>query len=199
MIKKSKKIVALILAAGESKRLGIPKQNLIYRSSTLLNHIKEHLTLNFVDRTFIVLGAYAKEIVEKSQLNSSEYIEFKDWQEGMGSSLSYACSKILKQTNYDGILITLSDLPLVDKTDYQKMIDLFESKSDIVATKANKSIGVPAIFGSDYFEELLQLNGEKGAKPIIEKYRDTVKIFENEKAGFDIDTIEDYSRIILKA
>ena len=76
---KSKKIVALILAAGESSRLGKPKQNLIYGNTTMLNHIKEHLTLNFVDRTFIVLGAYAKEIINISNLHPSEVIEFKGW------------------------------------------------------------------------------------------------------------------------
>jgi molybdenum cofactor cytidylyltransferase len=193
LLKNSLKIAALILAAGESKRLGTPKQNLIYKNATLLNHIKEHLSLYFVDKTFIVLGAYAKEIRQASDLSSSEVIEFKGWKEGMGSSLSYACSRIFPKNDYDGILITLSDLPLVTGSDYRKMIELFESKSDIVATKTNNSLGVPAILGSDYFDELLQLKGEKGAKPIILNHKDQVKVFENEKAAVDIDTLTDYS------
>jgi len=193
--KKSKNLVALILAAGESKRLGKPKQNLRYKNITLLNHIKEHLTLYFVDKTFIVLGAYAQEIIQTSNLNSSEIIEFKNWKEGMGSSLSYACARIFKKNDYDGILITLSDLPLVCDSDYREMIDLFESKSDVVATKANNSLGVPAIFGSDYFDELVQIKGEKGAKPLIMSHKDKVKVFENEKAAVDIDTLTDYSEL----
>ena len=100
----SKKIVALILAAGESKRLGKPKQNLIYENTTLLNHIKKHLTLDFVDRTFIVIGAYANEIIEKSSLRSSEIIEFKGWKEGMGSSLAYACKRIFSENRFSGVL-----------------------------------------------------------------------------------------------
>jgi len=183
------------LAAGESKRLGTPKQNLLYKSSTLLNHIKEHLSLYFVDKTFIVLGAYTKEIRQASNLSSSEVIEFKGWKEGMGSSLSYACSRIFPKNDYDGILITLSDLPLVCDSDYREMIDLFESKSDVVATKANNSLGVPAIFGSDYFDELVQIKGEKGAKPLIMSHKDKVKVFENEKAAVDIDTLTDYSEL----
>ena len=179
------------MAAGESSRLGKPKQNLIYGNTTLLNNIKEHLSLYIVEKTFIVLGAYAENIIETSNLNPSEVIEFKGWKEGMGSSLSFACSEILMENNYDGILVTLSDLPLISKSDYQKMIELFESKSDIVATKANNSLGVPAIFGRDYFEELLALKGEKGAKPIINKYFQNVKVFENENASVDIDTHED--------
>jgi molybdenum cofactor cytidylyltransferase len=194
----SLKIAALILAGGESKRLGTPKQNLIYKSTTLLNHIKEHLTLYFVDRTFIVLGAYANEIVKASNLTPSEIIEFKGWKEGMGSSLSYACSIIFSEKKFDGILITLGDLPLVDKTDYQKMIDLFESKNDIVATRANNSLGVPALFGSDYFDELVQIKGKKGAKPLIQKYSRKVKVYDNDRAAIDIDTVEDFSAFIQK-
>ncbi len=196
MSKKSKKIVALILAAGESSRLGMPKQNLKYGNSTLLNHIKEHLTLNIVVQTFIVLGAYADDIIEMSKLEESEVIKFKAWKEGMGSSLAFACSKIFNKNDYDGILITLSDLPLVDADNYQKMIDLFQSEYDIVATKANNSLGVPAIFGADYFDELLQVKGSKGAKPLIHKYMDKVKVCKNEKAAVDIDTLENYSSLI---
>lgn len=196
MYKNSKKIVALILAAGESRRLGKPKQNLPFGNTTLLNHIKEHLTLNFVERTFIVLGAYADEIIKKSNLSSSEIIVFKGWKEGMGSSLSYACKKIFRETKYDGILITLSDLPLITKSDYLKMIDLFESSFDIVATRSNNLLGVPAIFGCAYFDELTDVKGERGAKPIIQKYIDKVKVYENKRAGSDIDTIEDISKLI---
>lgn len=196
MSEKSKKIVALILAAGESSRLGKPKQNLAYKKNTMLNHIKEHLTLNIVEQTFIALGAYAKEIINESNLESSEIIVFEDWKEGMGSSLSFACSKIFAEKEYDGILVSLSDLPLVDAGDYQNMIDLFQSKDDIVATKTNNSLGVPAIFGADYFNDLLQIKGSKGAKQLIHKYMDKVKVYENEKAGVDIDTLGNYSALI---
>lgn len=89
-------------------------------------------------------------------------------------------------------------MPLVDKTDYQKMMDLFHSKSDIVATKANKSVGVPALFGSDYYDELVQIKGKKGAKPLIQKYSHNVKVYDNDRAAVDIDTVEDFSAFIQK-
>lgn len=196
MSEKSKKIVALILAAGESSRLGQAKQNLPLRNTTLLNNIKEHLTLNIVEQTFIVLGAYAKEIQEKSGLNDYEVIVFNEWKEGMGSSLSYACAEIFHKKKYDGILVTLSDVPLVTASDYREMINLFESESDIVATLANNSLGVPAIFGAAYFSELLKIKGNKGAKRIIENNRTTVKVFRNKNAAVDIDTLDDYLKLI---
>ena len=192
---KSKKIVALILAAGESKRLGQPKQNVMFKNRTMLNHIKEHLNLDIVERTFIVLGAYADKIISKSGLNESHYLVFDGWKEGMGSSLAYACSKIFALDDYDGILITLSDLPLVTSSDYRKMIEMFNSSKHIVATQTKKTLGVPAIFGADYFDHLIQLTGEKGAKSIIQSNIDMLKIIENEKAAIDIDTPDEFSKL----
>ncbi len=193
---RSNKIVALILAAGESKRLGKPKQLLNYNNTPLLNHIYEHINLENVEQTFIVLGAYANEIKDACAFGTAAVLEFEGWNEGMGSSLAYACKRINAVKKFDGILITLSDLPLVDKTDYQQMIDMFESSTDIVATKANNSLGVPALFGAAYIEELFQLKGKVGAKSIIHKYMNKVKVFDNEKAATDIDTFENYSDLI---
>lgn len=186
--------MALILAAGESQRLGHPKQILPYGNTTLLNHLKKQLNPEIVERTYIVLGAYVKEIVDKAELKPPEYFEFKGWQEGMGSSLAFGCKSILEVQNCDGILITLSDLPLVSASDYRAMTTLFSNPSDIVATESNGILGVPAIFGSDYFKELKQLKGEKGAKPLIQKHKDNVLVYKNDHASTDIDTPVDYDR-----
>lgn len=192
MSTKPKKIVAVILAAGESSRLGKPKQLLPYKGTTLLNHSKEHLYPNIVEQTFIVLGAYADEIKRKCTLNDLEVIVCKNWRDGMGSSLSYACTEIFNQNEYDGILICLSDMPLVNNADYRNMIALFESENDIVATKANNKLGVPAIFGSQYFKNLIEMKGKKGAQSLIRNGKGNVKVYENRNAAVDIDTMEDY-------
>lgn len=190
-----KKIAGLILAAGESSRFGSPKQIIPYKNTTMLNHIKEHLTLQFVDKTFVVLGAYAAEIIKKSGLKNSEYILFEDWKRGMGSSMSYACKKILEKDDYNGLLFTLSDLPLVTRKDYKNMVEMFESVSDIVVTQTNNYIGVPAIFGSDYFDDLLLLEGDEGAKKIINRNIEKTKKYLNSNAALDIDTAFDAKQL----
>lgn len=195
MSEKPLKIVALILAAGESRRLGKPKQLLSYNNTTLLNHVKKQFPADSVDGPFVVLGAFAKEVKLKSALNDVEVIEFDGWKEGMGSSLAYACKQLFSETDYDGILITLADLPKVSQADYQKMISLFNSPSDIVATLVTDSFGVPALFGSDYFSELMQIRGEKGAKSLLMKYKERITAYANPNAGFDIDTDADFSNL----
>lgn len=193
MSEKVKKIVVLILAAGESKRMGVAKQNLPFGRSTMLNHIKEHLNLNIVERTFIVLGAYADEIIERCKLDQTEYFVFDDWKEGMGSSLAYACSRIFELDDFDGILITLSDLPLVSAEDYSSMIKMFYASNDIVATQTGETLGVPALFGKDFFNDLKSVNGARGAKSVIAKNTEHISVYSNPKAAVDIDTKEGYS------
>ncbi|WP_346860986.1 nucleotidyltransferase family protein [uncultured Draconibacterium sp.] len=195
MSEKPLKIVALILAAGESRRLGKPKQLLSYNNTTLLNHVKKQFPADSVEGPFVVLGAFAKEVRLKSALNNTEVIEFDGWKEGMGSSLAYACKQLFSESDYDGILITLGDLPKISQADYREMIALFHSSRDIVATSVNDSFGVPALFGSDYFSELMQISGEKGAKPLLKKYKERITAYDNPKAGFDIDTNSDYSNL----
>ena len=144
----------------------------------------------------MVLGAYANEVKERSGLEMQEVIEVVKWEEGMGSSLAYACRQIFNNHNYDGILITLSDLPLVEKNDYKKMCLMFDQEEDIIATMVNGIQGVPALFGKAYFNKLQELNGKQGAKQIINEHRNKVKSYLNERAAFDIDTRKSYLEII---
>ena len=194
-MKLNKKIIGLILAAGESSRFGSPKQNVLYKNRTLLNYIKEQLNVDFVDKVYIVLGAYATEIISQCELQQSEYIIFNDWKQGMGSSLAYACKTILSVENFDALLVTLSDLPLVTSKDYLQMIYRFISNSDIVATKSKNYLGVPAIFGSYYFNEIIKLNGETGARQIIKNHIETVTFYDNIRAVADIDSLEDLNKV----
>lgn len=197
-MKRQSKVASLILAAGASTRMGQAKQLLPYNNTTLLNHIVEQLKLGNVERTFIVLGAYADEIAEKSGLDPSDYFVFNDWENGMGSSLAFACSRITEESDFDALLITLADLPFVRSVDYEKLIQHFNTENDIVASEADDYVGVPAVFGKRYFEELKKLKGETGAKSIINKHREQVLLVKNEKAVWDVDTPESLSYLGIK-
>ncbi|WP_297086387.1 nucleotidyltransferase family protein [uncultured Draconibacterium sp.] len=197
MSQNTNKIAGLILAAGASKRCGTPKQLLPFKGTTLLNYTKKQLSKSLVDSTFVILGANASEIVKKSGLKEPEIIVFNEWEQGMGASLAYACQTILSKEEFDGILITLTDLPLVGAEHYQKMLQNFTEKEDIVATKASSVVGVPALFGASYFKCLSRLKGSVGAKSILQKNTKHLKTIANKNAGVDIDTMEDYQKLLL--
>ncbi len=191
-----KKYAAIILAAGASKRLGKPKQLLPYKDSTLLSHtINQLISVDSLD-VYVVLGAYADAIQLTIYSSPIKTLICKDWKEGMGKSLSYGIKEIQKQGSYDGILITLSDLPFVTSDHYKNLILKFEETQQIVITNYKTLKGVPSMISSNYFAELEKVTGDEGAKPVIQKHKKEVSEILSETPYFDVDTEESYQQLI---
>lgn len=186
------KTAIVILAAGASSRMGVPKQLLPWGSSTLIGHvIKISSSLN--TEVHVILGANAHVI--QSELPMAENINIylnPEWKGGIGNSIAFAV-KTLKKHHLDGILFLLGDQPFVTKDYLEKMRNHFDKNTtSIIASEFNGSLGVPALFPSEYFDELSTLNGDVGAKKIVLKYSDKlIKLAANDYVT-DIDTISDY-------
>ncbi|AXT21166.1 nucleotidyltransferase family protein [Flavobacteriaceae bacterium AU392] len=195
---KTPNIAILILAAGASNRMGIPKQLLPWKHTTLLEHtIETVLELN-IEHTFVVLGANIKLMSSKIKSYPIEIIHNINWQNGLGSSIASGAKYIrsLKKT-FDGILIVLADQPFIDVTHLNTLIESFlNKKHKIITTSYNKyKEGVPAIFDAVYFKELSNLNNDFGAKELIENEK-TNSVMISEDKLTDIDTKDDYNRLI---
>jgi len=191
------KTAILILAAGESKRMGQPKQLLPYKDSNLLlEKIKQFQSL---DNTvvFVVLGAYFKEIFPLLRELPVKVVMNANWQEGMGSSLSKGIGLIQKKQLFDRVLITLSDLPLLETSHYQDLIDLSKSSGKrIIQTEYDETSGVPVVFDKSLFNGLSRLKNEEGAKPLIEKYKKEVLKLRSKTPFFDVDTSDAYQKLL---
>jgi len=181
------KVNGLILAAGNSSRLGQPKQLLKYQGRTLLADIEAKL-LACCDQVYVVLG-YQPELF-RAQINTAQVINNPNWRLGMGSSL--ACGAQVAGQQVDGLLIALSDQPLITAQHYQSLVKQFNQTPDeIVATSYQDQCGVPVIFPHAYCNELSQINTESGAQSVLQKYPDQVNKIECLTADFDVDTTED--------
>ena len=170
------KTAVLILAAGASKRIGKPKQLLPYKESNLLlEKIKQFESVEKV-QVFVVLGAYFKEIMPMLRELPVKVVMNENWQEGMGSSLSKGIELIKKKELFDRVLITLSDLPLMESSHYEDMIALSKNagKRIIQTTYEQGTAGVPAIFDKSLFRRLSRLTDENSAKILIETYKKEV-------------------------
>ena len=190
-----KTYAAIVLAAGASKRLGKPKQLLPYKESTLLNHtITELLKLQNVD-VYVVLGAYADAILLTIHKLKVTPLIHSGWEDGMGSSLAFGM-KAIADKNYDGVLVSLSDLPFIKTEHYQKLLSDFEQQKSIVITDYQNFSGVPCMIPSQHFSELQKLTGDEGAKPVIEKYKKEVSKVNSETPYFDVDTDESYEQLL---
>jgi len=192
------KIGIIILAAGNSSRLGRPKQLLEYKESTLLkNTVSEALK---VENSFIIVVTGSNHDLIEKELNLTD-ITFafnSEWENGMSSSIVKGISELLLlNPKCEKCILAVCDQPFVTHTVFENLItQANKTKKGIAASAYSETLGTPVLFHKKYFHELLELKGQEGAKKLIKKYtEDVVSVF-FEKGNIDIDTEEDYFKLI---
>lgn len=188
----------LLLAAGESKRMGTPKQELSYQGDTLLRHaVKEALELN-LGVTAVVINDQTDEIKNQLDNLSVEIVINENSKEGIGSSIRKGVQHISQHyPQIEFLLIMLCDQPLVDASHLRSLIETQQSSgSAIAASYYDGRKGVPAIFHHTLFTPLQNLQGDTGAKHVIESLGEAVAIVDFPQGSIDVDTKEEYQQII---
>lgn len=182
----------MILAAGSSSRLGQPKQLLSFKGKTLLENVVETAS-SVSDKVLVVLGSSHKQIAPAIAHTKAQLAYFKDWSQGMGSTLSFGIQQVLNNDRYTKeILILLCDQLHVTTQMLEELIFLHqESDHLITACGYDKSYGVPALFDRKIFLDLLNLSGEQGAKKVILKHFKNTQVIAFPEAQVDIDTPKD--------
>lgn len=188
------KLAILILAAGNSSRMAVSKQLLKWKEANLLQHAMT--TVNKVNsQNLVVLGANYSKIKSQIEDKNIRVLCNQNWQKGLGNSISFGINYIKESLpNIDNVLIMLADQPLIDADFLNQMIEthILYPKKIICTLYQNDKLGVPAIFNKIYFEDLLQLNDDKGAKELLKKYSSDVISLNGVKIVRDIDTLDDY-------
>lgn len=191
-------IAVILLAAGASTRFGAIKQLLPWKGTTLIEHaIYTTTNLKCVNR-FVVLGANYELIKPKIDSINVEIIINEEWELGMGKSIAFGINHILENNiECDGVLILLADQPLIDSGYLDLMIDKFKpGQNQIIASAyTTKRKGVPALFDKIYLEELSKLEGDKGAKTLLDIYSQNVLSVSAQHLISDIDTKYDYEKL----
>lgn len=182
------KIATLILAAGESKRMNGIKQLLPWKDSTLLGHAITQSLQSSTDEIYVVLGANRNQILNVVDTRKVNLVINDDWSLGMGTSIA-AVIRFFKanQLDFDGILIKLIDQPLLDVKHYNILINKYIDSKKIIASSYESGCGVPVVFDKKYFDELLVLKSDKGAKGIINEHNNELIIVDSEGGTIDLD------------
>ncbi len=195
------KIAVIILAAGSSSRLGKPKQLLQFQNQTLINGaVKAALAIR-PEAVIVVSGFLHQELVTELETLPVIISHNKNWSEGMGSSIEEgmkAVNQLESLGEIEAVLFLLSDQPLITEEHLQKLITQFyiDKRSTIIATGYAETQGVPAIFDKSLFPVLQNLPGNKGAQWLFKTYSEQVSVVPFEGAAIDIDTQEDYDRLL---
>ena len=187
----------IILAAGQSARMGQPKQKLLYKGESLLQHVV-HAALNSTCRPVIViLGAYADTISADIEGEPVVVIHNPNWEEGMASSIRAGIMELEKDDDITGTIIMLCDQPFVDAALIDSLIEQKEKTGKgMVACSYGDTIGVPVFFDRKYFAELLLLKGHDGAKKLLHSFKKDVITIPFALGKIDIDTIKDYENLL---
>jgi molybdenum cofactor cytidylyltransferase len=191
------KVGAIILAAGESSRLGKPKQLIELQGKTLLRRVVDAVTDTNCSPTVVVTGIHQAELGNELRTTEAVVLENQNWRRGIGTSIRVGIQHLIEnEIDVDGVLLLVCDQPFVNADTIRNLIRLREeTKKSIVASNYAGTLGVPALFDRSLFRELLSLSDQAGAKSIILKNRTRVTEFAFPEGAIDIDTWEDWEKL----
>ena len=185
----------LILAAGASTRMKKIKQLLPWGDQSLIEHLVRVATTSDAKNNYLLLGAYADQIRPQIQNLPVDIVENKEWDKGLGHSIAIGVHTILDRENPDAILVMLGDQPYIDTAYINLLIQKFVEKDStvvIVGTQYKSKIGVPAIFSPSLYEDLLNLDSDKGAATLIANNLQSTIAVDPKGKERDMDLWEDY-------
>ncbi len=184
----------MILAAGASKRLGRPKQQLLFENQTLLDRII-HTAISL--QTGPVLVVHGDDIILPQAIAIVPVLN-SQWQEGMATSIHAGINAMeAKFPLIETVIITVCDQPFITVELFREMIALQQQTGKpIIASVYGETIGTPVLFHKSVFKELLILSGDKGARQLLKKESDRVGLVNFPLGKIDIDKEEDYEGLI---
>lgn len=189
-------LAIMVMAAGASKRLGRPKQLLPYKNTTLLNHTIRICLDAKLGPVYVVLGARKEEIKKTIDLELCTALDYVGYDDGLSSSIAFGVNQI-NDPNLKGILVVLADQVFLTKEVLQDLAAKANQGAPLINCKYLVGSGPPSYFDRCYFEELESLQGDNGAKSIIQKNVDDLVSIAFPQGHVDIDIPEDLTLLDL--
>ena len=187
-------IFAIVLAAGASSRFGRTKQLEQFEGVPLAAGAVRKAESVFGNRTVLVVGKDWQDVAAACEPLAGFFVINEDYARGIAGSI--ACGVRAVADGADAILLTMADLPLVTEDHLSKLAETWRnSPRSIVASAFEDTLGPPVVFPRTDFDALLKLQGDHGARQVLEANRDRVLRISCEEAAFDIDRPEDLAGI----
>ena len=188
----------VILAAGISNRLGSPKQLLTFNGESLVKHSVNAALKTKMRPVIVVAGANNEAVKKELKGMEIEIADNENWQEGIASSIRCGLSHAQKLNDaLNGIIFMVCDQPFITTKLLESLLmKQYETGLPIVASSYGNTTGVPALFHKIYFQELMELKGDSGARKLIKEHGDMVASVDFPKGIIDIDTKKDYEDLL---
>jgi molybdenum cofactor cytidylyltransferase len=195
-----KRTAGLILAAGNSSRFGGLKQLASFDGEPLLARVIRAALSSELDAVVVVLGFEAEKI--SGQLGDAlvhpalSVVTNSAWQQGMATSLRAGMAQI--DRSFDSVMVMLGDFPHLDSRIIDQVLHIFRISDRGICLPVRKGRwGHPVCLSSRYFDALLQVDGDQGAREIIKaNWSDVHQLSIQDNGCFqDIDSQEDMERL----
>ncbi len=186
-------ISAILLGAGQSKRMGVDKLSLPWGRRTVLQHCFNTLLESDVQELVVVLGIRNQGVKNLFQGRKVKVVINPYSNKGMSTSIRRGIEALRPRS--DGILIALGDQPFVKTRTINVLIHAFDQgEKRIIVPSFRGRRGHPVIFDRKYKRELLNLEGDVGGKSVIERHPEDVRVVSVRSIGVvrDVDTWQDY-------
>jgi len=192
------KAAGIVLAAGESRRMGRIKQLLPVGGKTLIERVLAQVLSSRLDVVVLVLGHQAGEIRTVIEPRFPDprlrIIQNRRYRRGISSSIAAGVTAVEK--GYDHAMIFLADMPCISSPLIDRLLESHVmSGAAISAIRGEGRPAHPVVFRRDIYPDLKRLQGDQGARGLLYRYGDSVCLVEPEADydSCDIDTPEDYA------
>jgi molybdenum cofactor cytidylyltransferase len=192
-------IWAIVLAAGESKRMGAPKMLLPYNQVTVIEQVIINLLDADIDRIVVVVGAGREEIMKVTRRYDVFHCYNQDYKSGMLSSVK--CGFYSLPQGCLAALVIPGDQPMTGPDEINKVINAFRNtEKGLVMAAHDGRRGHPLLIDMKYADEVLALPGEDGLRTLPQRHPEDVleSVTDDPSVLRDIDTPEDYMNEISK-
>jgi molybdenum cofactor cytidylyltransferase len=186
-------ISAILLAAGESKRMGEAKQLLPWGRSTFIGRAADTLLDTAVNEVIVVVGYRAEAVIKALGNRPVKIARNPEYARGMSGSIVAGLKLVSPEAG--AVMIALVDHPLTDSRTINRLISGFVKGDKSIAVPTCRGVrGHPVIFARRYTADFMAVSGDTGGRQIIrDNPGDVLEVaVAAEGVVIDIDTPEDY-------
>lgn len=185
---------AIVLAAGMARRFGSAKTLALYDAKPLVRHVVERLAIPQIHEIVVVVAGL-QEHARALATTSARLVVNKQSSEGMSTSLRLGLASIDPRTQ--AVLVALADQPTIERAVVEQVIDTWRRTNAAIVAPVYRGVrGHPVLFAATIFDELRALEGDRGARGVIE--RDARRVFLipiDGPAPRDVDRPEDLQQL----
>jgi molybdenum cofactor cytidylyltransferase len=187
------RVAGIVLAAGESSRLGVPKQLIPWRGRPLVWHAAQAARQAGLSPVIVVIGAWGDQVRMALESEPVTLVDNPVWQAGQSTSVRLGLAEVEAQAEAAAFL--LSDTPLVTSELIRQLLHIHQQTlAPLVAARAGGRRANPVLFDRRTFADLRELEGDQGGRVLFERY-EPAWVDWDESVLLDLDTTEDLQRL----